>query len=122
MVLFFWVLTPCRLVGRCQRFGGTYYLCLQGQRQFGDSMFIRNVGINLESTRRQNPKEDHCHRRENLSSHSHTTECGITGLIWEGGRWAIWPVNLKNCRFITQNRTIMICWRRLNVLLFDKFL
>jgi hypothetical protein len=27
--LVFWVLTPCGLVGRYQRFGGTYYLHLQ---------------------------------------------------------------------------------------------
>jgi hypothetical protein len=30
MMFFFWVLAPCRLVGRCQRFGETYCLHLQG--------------------------------------------------------------------------------------------
>jgi hypothetical protein len=30
--LVFWVVTPCRLVGRYQRFGGTYCLHLQGWR------------------------------------------------------------------------------------------
>jgi hypothetical protein len=29
-VLFFWVVTPCRLIGRYQRFGETYCLHLQG--------------------------------------------------------------------------------------------
>jgi hypothetical protein len=30
MMMFFWVLVPCRLVGTCQRFGETYCLHLQG--------------------------------------------------------------------------------------------
>jgi hypothetical protein len=30
LMMFFWVLVPCRLVGRCQRFGETYCLHLQG--------------------------------------------------------------------------------------------
>jgi hypothetical protein len=29
-MLFFWVLSPCRIVGRCQRFEETYRLHLQG--------------------------------------------------------------------------------------------
>jgi hypothetical protein len=29
-ILVFWVVTPYELVGRYQRFGGTYYLHLQG--------------------------------------------------------------------------------------------
>jgi hypothetical protein len=33
-----WVVTTCGLVGRCQRFGETYFLHLQG-------MFFRNSGI-----------------------------------------------------------------------------
>jgi hypothetical protein len=32
LVLFLWDLAPCRLVGRCQRFGETYCLHLQGWR------------------------------------------------------------------------------------------
>jgi hypothetical protein len=28
--MFFWILAPCILVGRCQRFGETYCLHLQG--------------------------------------------------------------------------------------------
>jgi hypothetical protein len=30
-ILVFWVVTPCGLVGRYQRFGRAYYLCLQGR-------------------------------------------------------------------------------------------
>jgi low affinity Fe/Cu permease len=29
MMIFFWILAPFRLVGRCQRFGETYYLYLR---------------------------------------------------------------------------------------------
>jgi hypothetical protein len=29
-ILFFWVVTPCGLIGRSQCFGETYYLLLQG--------------------------------------------------------------------------------------------
>jgi hypothetical protein len=29
-ILVFWVVTPCGLIGRYQRFGGIYYLHLQG--------------------------------------------------------------------------------------------
>jgi hypothetical protein len=39
MVMFFWVLAPCKLVDRCQRFGEIY------SPEDGDSMFLRNVGI-----------------------------------------------------------------------------
>jgi hypothetical protein len=31
MMMFFWVLAPYRIVGRCQRFGETYYLHLQAE-------------------------------------------------------------------------------------------
>jgi hypothetical protein len=37
-ILVFWVVTPCVLEGRSQRFGGTYFLNLQGW------MFLRSVG------------------------------------------------------------------------------
>jgi hypothetical protein len=30
LMLFFWIVTPCTLVGRYQRFGETYCLHLQG--------------------------------------------------------------------------------------------
>jgi hypothetical protein len=40
MMMFFWVLTPCRLVGKSQR------LHLQDfSTEEGGSMFLRNVGI-----------------------------------------------------------------------------
>jgi hypothetical protein len=52
MMLFFWVLAPCRLVGRCQRFGEhtvSIFIPEDGDNIFspedGDSMFLRNVGI-----------------------------------------------------------------------------
>jgi hypothetical protein len=46
MMMLFWVLAPCGLVGRRQLFGETYCLHLQDfSPEDGDSMFIRNVGI-----------------------------------------------------------------------------
>jgi hypothetical protein len=53
-MLFFWVMTPSRLVGRTQRFGETYCHHLQGP----------------ESTRRHSPEEQHRYpwRPENLKS------------------------------------------------------
>jgi hypothetical protein len=39
MMMIFWVLVPCRLVGRCHRFGDTY--CLYFSPEDGDSMFFR---------------------------------------------------------------------------------
>jgi hypothetical protein len=44
--LVFWVVTPCRLVGRYQNFGGTY--CLHLSPEDEGSMFFRNVGIYLQ--------------------------------------------------------------------------
>jgi hypothetical protein len=45
MTMFFiWVLTPCRLVGRYQHFGGTYCLHLQG-----DSMFLHGVKTQMNN-------------------------------------------------------------------------
>jgi hypothetical protein len=46
MLLLFWVMTPCGLVSRYQRFGETYCLHLQG--------------FSYESTRRHNPEEQYC--------------------------------------------------------------
>jgi hypothetical protein len=70
MMLFFLVLASCRLVGRCQRFGDTYCLHIQGWS--GDAGKWWDV-IGLEEgkasfpTRRQNPEQHHSpHRRENL--------------------------------------------------------
>jgi hypothetical protein len=31
MMMFFWVLAPCGLVGRCQRFGEMYYLIFRAE-------------------------------------------------------------------------------------------
>jgi hypothetical protein len=57
-MLVFWVVTPCGLVGRYQRFGETYCLLLQGLT------FVSTC----KSTRRYNPEDQHryLHRRENL--------------------------------------------------------
>jgi hypothetical protein len=41
-VLVFWVVKPCGLVGRYQRFEGTF------SPEDGDSIFLRNVGIYLQ--------------------------------------------------------------------------
>jgi hypothetical protein len=59
----FWVVTPCGLVGRYQRFGETGF-----SPEHGDSMLLRNVGISHESTRRH---RQHRNLRccENLKSH-----------------------------------------------------
>jgi hypothetical protein len=54
-MMMFWVLTQCRLVGRYQHFGETYYLQVQS--------FSPNPS--------QNPEEQHRnpHRHDNLKSH-----------------------------------------------------
>jgi hypothetical protein len=65
MIMFFWVLSPCRLVSRSQRFGETYCLHLQSL------CFSETLASTDESTRRQNPEEHHHHphHRENLKSY-----------------------------------------------------
>jgi hypothetical protein len=45
MMMFFWVLVPCRLISRYKRFGETYCLHLQGCPEDGDRMFLQNAGI-----------------------------------------------------------------------------
>jgi hypothetical protein len=47
VVLIFWVATPCRFVGRYQRFGGTYCLHLQ----CGNNARVRSSFRALESVR-----------------------------------------------------------------------
>jgi hypothetical protein len=56
------VLVPCRLVGRCQRFGETYCLQLQGWR-------TETLVSTYESTQRLNPEEHRPQRSVNLKSH-----------------------------------------------------
>jgi hypothetical protein len=46
-MMFFWLSVPCRLVDRCQRFGGTYCLHLQGSLKMETVCFFRNAGIYL---------------------------------------------------------------------------
>jgi hypothetical protein len=59
-MLIFWVVKPCGLVGRYQRFGGTYCLHLQRWNHFSpkdrDSMFLRNVGIYLQALTALQPR------------------------------------------------------------------
>jgi hypothetical protein len=64
-ILFFWVVTPCGLVGRYQRFGETY--CLRPQGWIG-GCFSETLVSSHESTLCHNPEEQHRHvrRRENL--------------------------------------------------------
>jgi hypothetical protein len=60
--------TMCRLVGRHQRFGETYYLHLQdfSSPEGGYSMFLRNVGVYLRvySRRKINPSLNYVTVRE----------------------------------------------------------
>jgi hypothetical protein len=84
--MIFWGLAPCTLVGRCQRFGETYYLHLQDRRSRqmppfqGNVMspssglkmqivFFRSIGIYRRVYTRQNPEERHTRRRRNLRAH-----------------------------------------------------
>jgi hypothetical protein len=74
--LVFRTLTPCRLVGRYQRFGGTYCLHLQGWRIF----FYETMVSVHESTWGHDPEEQNRHfrRRENLKFYS-GVRCVIYG-------------------------------------------
>jgi hypothetical protein len=83
--LLFWVVTPCGLVGRHHRFGGTYCHHLQAWRQYEEVLagsIIRVIMMEAASTsetsvnfyrtiRRNIPKDNRLHtrRRENLKSH-----------------------------------------------------
>jgi hypothetical protein len=46
LMMIFWIVTPCGLVGRYQRVRETYYLYFSPED--GYSMFRRNVGIDLQ--------------------------------------------------------------------------
>jgi hypothetical protein len=48
MMLVFWVVTPCGLVGRYQHFGGMYYTAFFFSPEDEGSMFLRNAGIYLQ--------------------------------------------------------------------------
>jgi hypothetical protein len=66
----FWVLAPCRLVDRCQRFGEKYISIFRAEVKMETVCFSKTLASTDESTRRQNPKEHHHpHRRENLKSY-----------------------------------------------------
>jgi hypothetical protein len=76
-MLFFGVLAPCRLVGRCHRFGKTYCLHLQCRRLEFVSLLMEaastcETSVVLYRTALRNiPQDSHLHtrRRENLKSH-----------------------------------------------------
>jgi hypothetical protein len=60
-MLLFWVVTPCGIVGRYQRFGWTCCLHLQPssvifRTEDGDSVFLRNFGIYLRVHTASQPK------------------------------------------------------------------
>jgi hypothetical protein len=58
-MIVFWVWEPCRLVGRCQRFGETYCLHLQGWSGIATVCFSETLASADESTQRQNPGHHH---------------------------------------------------------------
>jgi hypothetical protein len=73
-LMMFCVSASCRLVGTCQRFRETYCLYLQPWRWLNMETvcFSETLLSTDESTRRQNPEEQHRHPhcRENLKSHT----------------------------------------------------
>jgi hypothetical protein len=67
MVLFFWALTPCRLVSNIShRFGWTHPF--RSSFEDGGSMFLRTLVSTGKSARRYNPEDQELHRRENLTA------------------------------------------------------
>jgi hypothetical protein len=46
-IMLFWVVTPCRLVGRYESFGETYFLHLNGLRSEHGDMEMKTVAIFL---------------------------------------------------------------------------
>jgi hypothetical protein len=66
-MMIFWVLAPCRLVGRCQRFGGTYCLHLQGWSCNAPLPSFANSTLKMEivSFSEMLAPTDECARRKN---------------------------------------------------------
>jgi hypothetical protein len=91
----FWVVTPCWLAGRYQRFGGTYCLHLQGWR----------VHTALQPKRQyRNP-----HRHENLKSHLLNDLQGILRLCPCSGNNTFSSVNFGTaCRSIRTDNSILM--------------
>jgi hypothetical protein len=54
--MLFWVVTPCRLVGRAS-LSENYTVSLS--LEDGDGMFVLNVDVSCKSTRRINPEHLH---------------------------------------------------------------
>jgi hypothetical protein len=63
--MFFWILAPCRLDGKSQRFGETVPIFRAAAR------FSETLTSTDESTRRQNPVEHH-HQRDPCFDPLHT--------------------------------------------------
>jgi hypothetical protein len=61
--MLFSVVTPSLLLGKYQLFGEIYCLQSQGIPEDGDSMFLRNTGIDVRHT---NPEELQQHNKYNL--------------------------------------------------------
>jgi hypothetical protein len=57
MLFFFWVITPCKLVGRYQRFGEIYWLSPALKTESG--CFSKTLVSTYESTQRHNPEGQH---------------------------------------------------------------
>jgi hypothetical protein len=62
----FWVVMPCSVLVGYQRFGGTCFLCLQGE----SSMILCNVNTLQQRYKRRNPEDLDMifHRPESLKS------------------------------------------------------
>jgi hypothetical protein len=67
--MFFWVMTPCRLADRYQRFGKKILSPSSALKM--ETVCFSETLSTYESTLRHNPDEQHrhLHRRENLKSH-----------------------------------------------------
>jgi hypothetical protein len=69
MSMLVWVVTLRGVVGRYQRFGVAY--CLQLQQfspEDGDSMLLRNVGVDLEIHTALQPEDQNRHSEDQYSS------------------------------------------------------
>jgi hypothetical protein len=66
MSVLIWVVTPCGLVGRYRRLGGTYCLHLQGGWRSKAVCLSEKLAATCKSTRHYNPEQHwHHHCREN---------------------------------------------------------
>jgi hypothetical protein len=79
-VLFFWVVTPCGLVGRYYSFGEHTVSIFRTSALKMETVCFSETSVSAyKSTRRYYPEDQHPRRRENLKSH-------ITVPDWLGTR------------------------------------